>query len=94
MRGKVWLYEAMEGWHFVSLPKKQSKEIKDLFGEVLKQGWGSIPVIVTVGNTSWKTSIFPDSKSDTYVLPLKAEVRKKEGIAYGNTLSYSIEIRV
>ena len=78
----------------MTVPKKQSKEIKRLFGELLKQGWGSIPVVVTVGNTSWKTSIFPDNKIATYILPLKAEVRKKEGIVHNKMLSYSIEIRV
>ncbi|OGG47031.1 hypothetical protein A2671_02145 [Candidatus Kaiserbacteria bacterium RIFCSPHIGHO2_01_FULL_49_13] len=77
LRGKVWLYPGMAGWHFVTLPKKQSKEIKQLFGGLLRRGWSSIPVIVTVGSTSWNTSIFPDKKADAYLLPLKSEVRKK-----------------
>jgi hypothetical protein len=48
---------------------------------------------VTIGQTVWKTSIFPDSKSGSYLLPLKAEVRKKEKIGVGDTLTFSIEIR-
>ena len=93
IRTKVWLYAGMAGWHFVNLPKNQSKEIKKLFG-VMAAGWGSLPVIVTIGKTSWKTSIFPDKKSGTYLLPLKAEVRKKEKIVNGDTINFSIEIRV
>lgn len=93
MRAKVWLYPGMAGWHFVTLPKKQSKEIKRYFG-VLAGGWGSLPVMVTVGKTIWKTSIFPDKKSNAYLLPLKAEVRKKENIAIGNIVNFSIEIQI
>jgi len=93
MREKVWLYPGMAGWHFVSVSKKASKSIKQLFGNS-ERGFGSIPVVVTVGKTSWKTSIFPDKKSGKYLLPLKAEVRKKESITAGKTLAYSIEIRL
>jgi hypothetical protein len=60
----------------------------------LKRGWGSFPVIVTVGATNWKTSIFPDKKTGEYLLPLKAGVRKKEGIVADNTISLLLEIRV
>jgi len=92
-KSKVWVYPGMAGWHFVNLPKKDSREIKKIFG-VIAAGWGSLPVVVTVGKTSWKTSIFPDKKSGTYLLPLKAEVRKKEGIKEGDTINFSIEIQI
>lgn len=93
MRAKIWLYPGMSGWHFVTLPKKQSGTIKKLFG-AMKRGWGSLPVNVTIGKTKWKTSIFPDKKADSYLLPFKAEVRKKEEIAAGDAISFSLEIRV
>ena len=92
MRAKVWLYPGVAGWHFVTLPKKQSIEIKKKFG-AMKRGWGSLPVIVTIGKTSWKTSIFPDKKAGAYLLPLKADVRKKEKFGVGDTISLSIEVR-
>ncbi len=90
---KVWLYPGMAGWHFVTLPVKESAQIKKSFAEMAK-GWGSLPVCVTVGKTSWNTSIFPDKKSDAYLLPLKAEVRKKEKISAGDAVRLSIEIRM
>jgi hypothetical protein len=31
MRVRVWLYEGMGGWHFVTLPKKESVRIRDAF---------------------------------------------------------------
>lgn len=93
VKSKVWIYPGISGWHFVNIPKKQSKEIKNLFGE-MAGGWGSLPVIVTIKKTSWKTSIFPDKKSNTYLLPLKSEVREKEKILSGNIINFEIEIQI
>ncbi len=92
LQGKVWLYQGKAAWHFVTLPKKQSAAISRFFGS-LKRGWGSLPVVVTIGRTSWKTSIFPDSKAGAYILPLKAEVREKERIRSGDTIRFRIEVR-
>lgn len=89
----VWLYPGMAGWHFASVPKDTSDDIKHLFGD-RKRGWGSLPVIATIGKTSWKTSIFPDKKTGGYLLPLKADVRKKEGIVADRNISLLIEISV
>lgn len=90
INGEVWLYPGMSGWHFVGIPKKESVEIKK--GCKVKAGFGSIPVVVTVGKSKWKTSIFPDKRTETYLLPLKAEVRKKEGIFSGDTITLTIEL--
>ena len=92
VRSKVFLYPGMAGWHFIGLPKKQSEEIKERFGATAR-GWGSLPVQVTLGKTSWKTSIFPDKKSGTYLLPLKADVRSKEEVAHGDTVDFVIDIK-
>jgi hypothetical protein len=93
MRAKVWLYSGKAAWHFITLPKKQSAEIKAQFG-MMKKGWGSLPVTVTIGNTSWKTSIFPDERRGAYLLPIKADVRKKENISAGETIEFLLEVRV
>jgi hypothetical protein len=86
IRTKVWLYPGMAGWHFLSVPKRAFQD--------MKRGWGSLPVVVTIGKTSWRTSIFPDRASGTYLLPLKADVRKREHITRGDTITFMIEIRV
>lgn len=80
----------MTGWYFVGVPKKESEEINKV--SKVKAGFGSIPVMVTVGKTKWKTSIFPDKRSGTYLLPLKAEVRKKENIFSEDTISLTLEL--
>ncbi|MBI5215173.1 MAG: DUF1905 domain-containing protein [Ignavibacteriae bacterium] len=93
LKAKVWQYAGVGGWHFVTLPKKQSAEIKATFGDMQKP-WGSLPVLATIGNTSWRTSIFPDKKSGAFLLPVKAEVRKKENIVEGVVITITLEIRV
>jgi hypothetical protein len=35
---------------------------------------------VKIGDSEWKTSIWFDTKHQTYLLPLKAAIRKKEHI--------------
>jgi len=69
----------MSGWTFVSLPKELSIEIRDNF-KWLEEGWGRMKVIAKIGNSEWQTAIWFDTKQDTYLLPLKAEIRKKENI--------------
>lgn len=81
----------MAGWHFIAVPKKESAEIKARFAPV-RRGWGSVPVQVTIGATTWRTSIFPDSKIGSYILPLKKEVRKMEQIENGDTIKLVIKI--
>jgi len=93
MKSEVWLYPGMVGWHFLSVSKKQGLDIKKRFGSQ-KRGWGSLPVTVTVHKTTWKTSIFPDKKSGSYLLPLNATVRKKENIMSGDLVTFEIEMRL
>lgn len=79
-------------WHFVTVPKKESADIKARVP--LRRGWGAVPVEVTIGATTWHTSIFPDSKVGAYILPLKASVRKKERASKGDTVVIKLRIRI
>lgn len=94
MTEKVFLYPGESAvWHFVQITKKFGLEIKEKFGKN-RRGFGSIPVEVTLGKTVWQTSIFPDKYSGSYILPLKAAVRKTEGIQEGEKIKFSIEIKI
>jgi hypothetical protein len=66
-------------WYFVTLPPDQSDEIDELTAAT-RRGFGSVRVRVTVGQTTWATSIFPDTKRQSYVLPIKKQVRLSEGL--------------
>jgi hypothetical protein len=92
IKAKVWLYHGKAAWHFVTIPKDVSAEINELF-EDQKRGWGSLPVVITVGNTVWKTSIFPDKKAGIFLLPIKSVVRKKEKIESNSSIDFLLEIR-
>jgi hypothetical protein len=92
VEAKVWLYPGMAAWHFVTIPSEVTKEI-DYFYAQLKKGFGSLPVKVQMGETSWETSIFPDKRTASYLLPLKSTVRKKEKIKVGETILFSLEVR-
>jgi hypothetical protein len=92
LRSKVMVYPGMASWRFTGIPQKEGKEIKKTFGTHAR-GWGSLPVSVTIGKTTWDTSIFPDTQSGSYVLPLKAKVRKTEGIEDDSVVSFSLRLR-
>lgn len=88
-----WLYTGKGAWYFVTLPQDNAAEIT-YFSKALnggkRTGWGSVRVTVQVGKTVWLTSLFPDSKNKSYVLPIKAAVRKAENIIEGK----SVKVRV
>ncbi len=90
---KLWIYPGgTAAWHFITVPKILSGTLKKKYGKNAR-GWGSLPVKVTVGKTIWQTSIFPDSKSGTYLLPMKALIRKAEGLDAGDSVEVSIIVR-
>jgi Domain of unknown function (DUF1905) len=91
IKGTLWLYQGQGAWHFVTLPKTQSDDIR-LFAFDKKSAWGSVRVNAKIGRTQWKTSLFPDTKAGAYLLPIKAEVRKKEKIGVGSAVSVVLTI--
>ncbi|MCZ4094544.1 DUF1905 domain-containing protein [Sinorhizobium psoraleae] len=86
---ELWLYPGKGGWHFVALPKDIAQQIKFL-AESKKRGWGSEPVIARTGKTEWTTSIFPDKASGSFLLPVKAEVRRREKLAAGQAIRIAL----
>jgi hypothetical protein len=80
---EIWKYDAPAGWHFVSLPKDFAKEIRENL-KWQEEGWGRLKAVAKIGNTEWKTAIWFDTKMNTYLLPLKAEIRKKEHLESGD----------
>ena len=78
-RSELWLHQGEAAWFFLTIPVEVAAEI-DIANAREPRGFGSIRVNVTVGATTWATSIFPDSKRGTYILPVKKAVRKAEGL--------------
>jgi hypothetical protein len=67
---------------FFSVENKISHEIRENL-QWQEEGWGRLKTTAKIGNSTWKTSIWFDTKKNTYFLPLKAEIRKKEKIEAG-----------
>jgi hypothetical protein len=88
---EVWEHHGSAAWFFVSLPEDVSDEIEERYG-ARAGGFGSVRVEVTVGTTSWRTSLFPDSKRATYVLPVKRAVRVAEGLTAGSVARVRIGV--
>jgi hypothetical protein len=88
---EVWEHEGPAAWHFVSLPEAMADEIEATYGH-LAGGFGSLRVEVTVGKTRWSTSVFPDRKRGTYVLPVKRSVRVTEQLLAGGPATVSLVV--
>ena len=87
----LWRYPGPDGWHFVSLPTEMSTDITDITSGI-RRGFGSVRVAVTVGSTSWRTSLFPDSKTGAYWLPVKKAVRVAERLEAGDQVQAQLQL--
>jgi hypothetical protein len=87
----LWRYPGADSWHFVSLPTEISTDIADITSGI-RRGFGSVRVAVTVGSTSWRTSLFPDSKTGAYWLPVKKAVRVAERLEVGDQVQAQLQL--
>jgi hypothetical protein len=87
----LWLWTGENGsWHFITVPEELSGEIRAhaLAGP---RGFGSVKVEARIDDVSWRTSVFP-MKSGGYILPVKAEVRRKAEIAAGDEVTVALQL--
>jgi Domain of unknown function (DUF1905) len=93
--GELWLYPGKAAWHFITLPHATGQQVKFFQGHGSgggRRGFGAVRVIATIGKTAWTTSIFPDSKSGSYLLPVKADVRRAEKLTHGSLVTVSVTL--
>ncbi len=78
----LWQYPGKGAWFFVTLPVDLSKEIRKHFkGD--EEGWGRLKVKACIGKSMWDTAIWFDTKHESYLLPVKKEIRIKEDLVEG-----------
>jgi Domain of unknown function (DUF1905) len=75
---------------FAPIPAEHVVDVRQA-AKLVTYGWGMIPVKAAIGGVAFGTSLFP--KDDTYLLPIKAEVRKKRNITVGDTIDVDMTIR-
>ena len=88
---ELWLHPGNAGWHFVTLPAALADDLR-VRAEGRARPFGSLPVRVIVGETSWETSVFADTEAASYLLPVKAAIRRSEGLAAGDVVQLKIEL--
>jgi hypothetical protein len=89
----VWLWrsEGATSWHFITLPFDTTDAIDDITSDATR-GFGSVRVKATIGRTTWATSIFPSKEQMSFILPVKAAVRKAESLAAGSAAQVRLEL--
>ena len=87
---ELWRWEGDAAWHFVTLPVDVSDDVRHGSGEI--RGFGSVRVQVTIGSSTWSTSVFPDSARGGYLLPVKKPVRAREGLEPGDVVTVSLAL--
>ena len=91
--GAVWRHPGKAGWHFVTLPEEIADEIRARYAGAHRP-FGSVPVRASLGATTWTTSVFADANSSSYLLPVKAAVRRCERVEEGDTATLALELAV
>lgn len=87
----LWRYPGDAGWFFVTVPPVVGADIADLTAGN-RNGFGSVRVAVVVGGTAWSTSLFPDSRSGTFVLPMKRAVRDAEQLDEDDDVAVRLDL--
>ena len=98
----LWLWQtdkAPASWHFLTINGDAAEAIHALalmrrleFGK--RRGWGAIKVTATIGATRWQTSIFPEKGNGGWLLPVKAAVRKVEGLIAGDDVDVDVRVEL
>ena len=86
----LWQWSGDGAWFFVTLPEEAADDIREV--PRMPRGFGSVRVRVTVGGSTWSTSVFPDTKRGSYLLPVKKAVRTAEGVGDGDDVDVSLEV--
>jgi Domain of unknown function (DUF1905) len=88
---ELWEWDGPAAWHFLSLPEDLADEIDAEHGQHAR-GFGSVRVEVGIGSDVWRTSIFPDTKRGTYLLPVKKEIRRRQRLEVGERVTVGLTV--
>ena len=75
---------------FAPVPQDCAAELRRVV-RLITYGWGMIPVEAVIASVRFQTSLFP--KNETYLLPLKAEVRRKSNTTAGDLVSVDMTVQ-
>jgi hypothetical protein len=75
---------------FAPIPPDQAEALRRV-SKLVTYGWGMVPVEATICGVVFRTSLFP--KDETYLLPIKAVVRRKSNVTAGDSISVEMTIQ-
>ncbi len=87
--GEVWFWRGPAPFYFVTVDEDGCRRIAAAAPDVT-YGWGMIPVAARIGDTDWTTSLWP--KDGRYIVPVKAAVRKAEGVDEGDVVTVRLTV--
>ena len=87
--GRIWFWKGPAPHFFVTVAEDECRDLKAA-SSLVTYGWGMIPVRAQIGQTVWKTSLFP--KNGQYIVPIRASVRKAETLDEGDDVTVSLEL--
>lgn len=85
----MWYWRGPAPWHFVTVPDEHVPDLAEAATRV-SYGWGCVPVTARIGGTTFTTALFP--KDGAYIVPVKADVRRKERLEDGDTVSVTLTV--
>lgn len=88
---ELWEFTGQAAWVFLTVPAEHAADIAAI-PRAPRPGFGSIRVSVSIGGSTWRTSIFPDSKAGTFLLPVKKAIRARERVEPGDVVSVSLQL--
>jgi len=86
--GEVVEWRGPAPYVFVPLPPDAADLVDEVKAEVAY--WGVVPVRAEIGGTGFTTAMFP--RDDTWFLPLKAAVRRAEGVELGDVVGVRMRV--
>lgn len=97
--GTLWRWSGGSGsggsWHFLTVDGDAGEALSctALMRRMERTigGFGSLKVTARIGDTTFRTSLFP-SKEMGWLLPVKASVRRAEGIGEGDQVAVTLEV--
>jgi len=88
---ELWFWKGPSPFHFVTVPEDGCDDLRAA-SDIVSYGWGMIPVKARIGETDWKTSLWP--KDGKYIVPIKDVVRRSERLSVGDSITVSLYVDV
>lgn len=89
--GTLERYPGANAYFVCYLPRELASEI-DQVTDGLRGGFGSVRVSVSLGASTWATSLFKDAPRASYLLLVKKAIRERYALIAGSTMRLRIEL--